>query len=185
MKRWPLLLLALVCAKGAIAASAPIEETKSAAKAPVSAKDVQVSPALRAYMDAIVATVDAAVSRAGFDDTPGLCSYRLRQLPGGTVFAVEFETCSLAEADRSKLEQALLAVTLPYEGHQSVFTPTIGLSFVGRCLQDCVPARAERERQLQEIRAQREKAHAELEAEEARLEELRRRDKASTQRAGG
>jgi colicin import membrane protein len=57
------------------------------------------------------------------------CEVRFRQVPGGEVINVEFMRCPYDAQGRESVERALRKTQMPYSGFETVFSPTITLTF--------------------------------------------------------
>jgi hypothetical protein len=137
-------------------------------------------PLRSAYTEALYATINEVVGRAGIGATKVACHITLRQLPGGMVDEVAFGECTLTEVDRGTLRHALEAMTLPYTGFEPVFERSVAFFYCRECSteqpQDQDAERERRQalvRELERLRAERARLHAQVEAEEARLEKLK------------
>jgi colicin import membrane protein len=57
------------------------------------------------------------------------CEVRFRQVPGGEVINVEFMRCPYDAQGRESVERALRKTPMPYSGFETVFAPSITLTF--------------------------------------------------------
>jgi colicin import membrane protein len=83
---------------------------------------------LAIYMAAMLQTADQNWNHIGAPELTN-CKVRFRQLRGGEIINVEFISCPYDEQGREFVDRALRKMPMPYVGFESVFEPTVVLTF--------------------------------------------------------